>query len=46
MLGAGVSIVNPLTALDYAENGVVKQLEVEAPGEFRVSSAEHMLTLV
>lgn len=30
----------------YAENGVVKQLEVEAPGEFRVSSAEHMLTLV
>jgi glutaredoxin/glutathione-dependent peroxiredoxin len=28
----------------YAENGVVKQLEVEAPGEFRVSSAEHMLT--
>ncbi len=30
----------------YAENGVVKQLQVEAPGEFRVSSAEHMLTLV
>jgi peroxiredoxin len=28
------------------DNGVVKQLEVEAPGEFRVSSAEHMLTLV
>ena len=26
-----------------AENGVVKVLEVEAPGEFRVSSAEHML---
>ena len=28
------------------DNGVVRQLEVEAPGEFRVSSAEHMLTLV
>jgi len=28
------------------DNGVVKQLEVEAPGEFRVSTAEHMLTLV
>ena len=27
----------------YAENGVVKQLHVEAPGEFRVSSAEHVL---
>ncbi|RPE81509.1 peroxiredoxin [Vulcaniibacterium tengchongense] len=27
----------------YAENGVVKLLNVEAPGEFRVSSAEHML---
>jgi len=30
----------------YAENGTVKLLEVEAPGEFRVSSAEHMLGLV
>ncbi|MEO6171220.1 MAG: peroxiredoxin [Lysobacter sp.] len=28
----------------YAENGVVKQLHVEAPGEFRVSSAEHLLS--
>jgi peroxiredoxin len=28
----------------YAENGVVKQLFVEAPGEYRVSSAEHMLS--
>ncbi len=28
----------------YAENGVVKQLFVEAPGEFRVSTAEHMLS--
>lgn len=27
----------------YAEDGVVRQLHVEAPGEFRVSSAEHML---
>lgn len=27
----------------YAENGVVKQLQVEAPGEFRVSMAEAML---
>ena len=27
----------------YAEDGVVKQLFVEAPGEFRVSSAEHVL---
>ncbi len=28
----------------YAENGVVQQLHVEAPGEFRVSSAEHVLS--
>lgn len=28
----------------YAEDGVVKQLHVEAPGEFRVSSAEHILS--
>lgn len=27
----------------YAENGVVKQLFVEAPGEFKVSSAEYVL---
>lgn len=27
----------------YAENGVVKQLRVEAPGEFRVSTAEAAL---
>ncbi len=26
------------------EDGVVKQLHVEAPGEFRVSSAEHLLS--
>jgi len=30
----------------YAENGVVKQLQVEAPGEFRVSAAETMLELL
>ena len=28
------------------DNGVVQQLEVEAPGEFRVSTAEHMLSLL
>jgi glutaredoxin/glutathione-dependent peroxiredoxin len=28
----------------YAEDGVVKQLFVEAPGEFKVSSAEHVLS--
>ena len=27
----------------YAEDGVVKQLFVEAPGEFKVSSAENVL---
>lgn len=27
----------------YAEDGVVKKLQVEAPGEFKVSSAEAML---
>lgn len=30
----------------YAENGVVKQLQVEAPGEFRVSTAEAVLELL
>ena len=30
----------------YAEDGVVKALAVEAPGEFRVSSAEAMLAAV
>ena len=30
----------------YAEDGVVKQVHVEAPGEFRVSSAEHMLSQI
>ena len=27
----------------YSEDGVVRQLHVEAPGEYRVSSAEHVL---
>ena len=27
----------------YAEDGIVKQLFVEAPGEFKVSGAEHVL---
>ena len=28
----------------YAEDGVVRQLHIEAPGEYRVSSAEHVLS--
>jgi len=28
----------------YAEDGVVKRINIEAPGEFRVSSAEHVLS--
>ena len=30
----------------YADDGVVKALQVEAPGEFRVSSAEAMLAAI
>jgi peroxiredoxin len=30
----------------YAENGVVRQLHVESPGELRVSTAESMLDAV
>lgn len=30
----------------YAEDGVVKQINIEAPGEFRVSSAEHILSQI
>jgi peroxiredoxin len=40
--GYGMGIRSKRYAL-YAEDGVVKQLFVEAPGEFRVSSAENML---
>ena len=30
----------------YAEDGVARQVLVEAPGEFRVSSAEHVLSVL
>ena len=30
----------------YAENGVVKNLQIEAPGEFKVSSAEAVLEAI
>ena len=40
--GYGMGIRSKRFAL-YAEDGVVKQLFVEAPGEFRVSSAENLL---
>lgn len=30
----------------YAEDGVVRQINIEAPGEFRVSSAEHILSQI
>lgn len=40
--GYGMGLRSKRFAL-YAENGVVKGLFVEAPGEFRVSSAEHVL---
>lgn len=30
----------------YAEDGIVRELQVDAPGEFRVTSAEHMLSLL
>jgi peroxiredoxin len=30
----------------YAEDGVVRQVHVEAPGEFRVSSAEYVLSQI
>lgn len=30
----------------YSDHGVVKQLNVEAPGEFRVSSAENVLSQI
>lgn len=30
----------------FVDNGIVKMLEIEAPGEFRTSSAEHMLSLL
>jgi peroxiredoxin len=30
----------------YADDGVVKVIQVEAPGEFKVSSAEAMLAAI
>jgi peroxiredoxin len=30
----------------YAEDGVVRQLQLEAPGELRVSTAEAMLATI
>ena len=43
--GYGMGLRSKRFAL-YAENGVVKDLFVEAPGEFRVSSAEHVLASI
>ena len=40
--GYGMGVRSKRFAL-YAEDGIVRQVFVEAPGEFRVSSAEHML---
>lgn len=40
--GYGMGIRSKRYAL-YAEDGVVKHLWVESPGEFKVSSAEHVL---
>lgn len=40
--GYGMGIRSKRYAM-YVEDGVVKQLFVESPGEFKVSSAEHML---
>lgn len=40
--GFGMGLRSQRFAL-YAEDGVVKKLHIEAPGEFRVSSAESML---
>jgi len=43
--GYGMGLRSRRFAL-YAEDGVVKQLQIEAPGEFRVSSAEAMLEAI
>ena len=40
--GYGMGVRSKRYAL-YAEDGVVKELWVEAPGEFKVSAAEHVL---
>lgn len=41
--GFGMGLRSKRFAL-YAENGVVKSLWLEAPGEFKVSSADHVLS--
>lgn len=41
--GFGMGIRGQRFAI-YVDNGVVKDLYVEAPGEFKVSSAEHVLS--
>jgi peroxiredoxin len=43
--GFGMGVRSKRFAL-YAEDGVVKALHVEAPGEFKVSSAEAMLAAI
>ena len=40
--GYGMGLRSKRYAL-YAEDGIVKQLWVESPGEYKVSSAEHVL---
>ncbi len=40
--GFGMGVRSKRYAL-YAEDGIVKQLWVESPGEYKVSSAEHVL---
>ena len=43
--GYGMGVRSKRFAL-YAEDGIVRQLFIEAPGEFRVSSAEHVLAQI
>ena len=43
--GYGMGLRSKRFAL-YAEDGVVRQLFVEAPGEFRVSDAQHVLAQI
>lgn len=43
--GYGMGLRSQRFAL-YAEDGVVRALEVEAPGEFRISGAESMLATI
>ncbi len=40
--GFGMGVRSKRYAL-YAENGVVKQLHIDAPGEFKVSAADYVL---